>query len=246
MATNHGEVPKRKNNNDNGSRDAANDERLLERLRKKMRALPMDDVQIEIQNGFVTLKGKVRTFRQKERLHRTVMGLHGVRALKDLLAVQPLETIADREIALHVRQALDAHAELPPGTAAVHVQNGVVCLEGNVRTAEERHVVEHVVNHCRGVAKVENHLLVDPLEEISDEAAVRAVQGALAYSADFETQEVRVSCADGHVCLRGAVPTLLDRNYAEEMARLQAGVRSVENCVQVAGHAPFPDEQEQK
>ena len=227
-------------------REPASDTRLQERLRKKLHVLPLDGVQVEVQNGFVTLKGNVRTFRQRERMHRMVMGLHGVRALKDLLTVQPLETIADRQIALHIRHAIDAHAELPPGTAAVHVQDGVVCLEGNVRTAEEQHVAGQVASHCRGVAKVINRLTVDPLEEISDEAAVRAVRGALDYCADFETQEVRISCADGHVCLRGEVPTLLDRNYAEEVARLQAGVRAVENCIQVQGHAPFPDEQEQR
>jgi osmotically-inducible protein OsmY len=175
----------------------------------------------------------VATFKQKERLHRFVMALKGVRALKDLLRVWPVETIADREIALHVRRALDAHAELPPGTATLHVRSGVVTLEGHVRTAEERSVAEHVVNHCRGVSRVANCLTVNPLDEVSDEATARAVRGALAYCRDFETDGVTVDCADGRVLLRGEVPTLLDRMLAEELARLQAGVRTIENHIHV-------------
>ncbi len=190
-------------------------------------------VKVEVLGGFVTLSGAVRAFRQKEQLHRFVMSLRGVKALKDLLRVDPAESIADKKVAQHIRQALDAHAELPQGTAVIHVSDGVVTLNGNVRSAEERFLAENVASHCRGVMTVLNKLNVDPLEEISDEAAVRAVKGALAYSEEFETDGVAVSCADGRVCLRGEVPTMLDKTVCEELARMQAGVRSVENLIAV-------------
>lgn len=192
---------------------------------------------VEVSGGFVRLTGFVRTFRQKERVHRFVMGLHGVRALKDLLRVEPLETLADRQIALHVRNALDAHSELPQGTAAVQVSHGVCLLRGHVRTAEERHIAETVTRHCRGVKSVLNDLTVDPLEEISDQATAHAVKSALAYCTDFDIDTITVSCADGKVILRGAVPSILDRSLAEEVTRIQYGVRAVENHIQVATHA---------
>ncbi|MCY3024000.1 MAG: BON domain-containing protein [Planctomycetota bacterium] len=190
-------------------------------------------IRVEVKHGFVTLAGSAATYKQKERLHRFVMGLKGVRALKDLVRVWPIETIADRQIALHVRQALDAHAELPLGTASVHVRSGTVTLKGHVRSAEERVVAEHVTNHCRGVTSVLNELTVDPLDEIPDEATARAIHDALAYCKDFETGGIDVSCADGYVVLRGEVPSLMDRMLAEELARLQGGVRSVENHIHV-------------
>jgi osmotically-inducible protein OsmY len=217
-----------------GESSQRKDEGISGVIQKKLSQIPQQKIEIEINDGFVTLKGTFRTFRQKERAHRIIMGLHGVRALKDLTKVLPIETVTDRQIALHVRHALDAHAELPPGTAMVHVRDGVVTLNGHVRTAEERVVAEQVASHCRGVARVANELSVDPLDEISDEATVRAVRGALAYCEDFDTAGVTVSCADGHICLRGEVPTMLDRQLAEEIARLQAGVCSVENHVHVA------------
>jgi osmotically-inducible protein OsmY len=213
---------------------ARRDAWLLKTISSTARAFTRTKVRVEVSGGFVTLTGGVATFRQRERLHRFVMALKGVRALKDLLRVWPVETIADRDIALHVRQALDAHAELPPGTASVHVRAGVVTLEGHVRTAEERSVSEQVASHCRGVTHVENRLTVNLLDEITDEATARAIRDALAYCKDFETNEVNVSCADGRVLLRGEVPTLLDRMLAEELARLQAGVCVVENHIHVA------------
>jgi len=209
------------------------DRALGEVILGSLKGVADQEVVVQVRDGFVTLKGSLQTYRQKERLHRFVMGLSGVRALKDLIRIEPRETVADQKIALHIRQALDAHSELPPGTAVVHVHEGIVTLSGHVRVLEERFIAESVASHCRGVTKVINELSVDPLEEVSDEAACRAIRGALAYCEEFETDGVTVSCADGKACLRGEVPTVLDKMLAEELARMQAGVRSVENNIQV-------------
>jgi osmotically-inducible protein OsmY len=216
---------------------AGQDKQLHAHILAHLKNLSESKVELEVRDGFVMLRGNVRTFRQKERLHRFVMGLSGVRALKDLLRVQPAESVADGQIALHVRQALDANAELPAGTATVHVTEGVVTLNGHVRSAEELFIAENIVSHCRGVKGVLNELTVDPLEEISDEAAARAIRCALQYCEDFETDGVTVACADGKACLRGEVPTMMDRTLAEELARMQAGVRSVENRIVVQSRA---------
>jgi osmotically-inducible protein OsmY len=213
---------------------AQRDGRLVTSIQAYARHHRGIDVHVDANDGFVTLTGSVRTFRQKERLHRFIMRMHGVRALKDVVRVWPVESVADREVALHVRNALDAHAELPRGTAAVHVRSGVVTLDGHMRTADERAIAETVASHCRGVSAVINHLTVDPLDEVTDEAAAGAVRRALAYCREFETAGVTVSCSDGEVVLRGEVPTLLDRLLAEEVARLQGGVRSVENHLHVS------------
>lgn len=210
------------------------DEKLRQAILAHVRDVyKMSQIEVAVCDGFVTLGGGIRSFRQKELIHRFVMGLRGVKALKDLLRVDPAESIADKKVAEHIRQALDAHAELPCGIAVIHVHEGVVTLNGNVRSAEERFLAENVASHCRGVVGVINTLIVDPLEEISDEAASRAVKGALAYCDDFEMDDVTVSCADGRVCLRGEVPTMLDKKLCEELARMQAGVRSVENLISV-------------
>ncbi|MCZ7644572.1 MAG: BON domain-containing protein [Planctomycetota bacterium] len=193
----------------------------------------LPDIRVEVKDGYVVLRGFVRTYREKERLHRFVMGLRGVKALKDLLRVKPEESLADRQVSLHVRQAIDAHAELPPATATVHVRNGTCTLRGHVRTAEERHIAEVVASHCRGVTSVTNELTVDSLDEVSDEATSRAVKAALAYCKEFDTEGITVSCADGKLVLRGTVPTMMDRMLAEEMTRIQPGVREVENHIQV-------------
>jgi osmotically-inducible protein OsmY len=212
---------------------AQHDATIHKRIDAHLENLRERHIQVEIHDGLVTITGAVRTYRQKERIHRLVMNLSGVRALKDLLRVQPAESVADGQIALHVRQALDANAELPTGTAVVHVVDGIVTLTGHVRTAEELFIAENVVSHCRGVKKVINELTVDPLDEITDEAACRAIRGALRYCEEFETEGITVSCADGKACLRGEVPTMMDRTLAEEVARMQAGVRSVENHISV-------------
>jgi osmotically-inducible protein OsmY len=218
------------------------DSLLHRRIAAQLKSMGQKGIDVEVRDGFVMLRGHVNTFRQKERLHRFVMGLSGVRALKDLLRVDPVETVADREVALHIRHALDAHSELPPGTAAVHVNSGVATLRGHVRSAEERFLAENIASHCRGVTRVVNEISVDPLEEITDEATARAIRGALAYCEDFETDGVTVSVCDGMAVLRGEVPSLLDKTLAEELARMQAGVRSVDNHISVQSQQETPAE----
>jgi osmotically-inducible protein OsmY len=190
-------------------------------------------LEVEVKGGFVLLRGFVGTYREKERLHRFVMGLRGVRAVKDLVRIRPVETLADRRVVYHVRQALDAHAGLPVGTATIQVTNGACTLRGYVRTAEERHVAEQVASHCRGVRSVINDLTVDPLDEAPDEATTRAVRSALDYCKDFALEDISVCAVDGRVMLRGTVPTLWDRALAEEVTRAQPSVRCVENHIQV-------------
>ena len=210
-------------------------------IRRAIRARLKDgyeDIKVTVAGGYVTLEGAVRSFHHKEALHRFVMNLRGVRALKDSLSVSPAENLKDQSIALLVRHALDAHAELPFGTANILVRDGSVTLSGYVRTLEEHVLAESVASHCRGVSKVVNDLTVDPLEEVSDEATARAIMGALEYCEDFETDAVMVCCTNGRVSLRGEVPTMMDRTLCEELARLQGGVRSVSNQIVVKTGRP--------
>jgi osmotically-inducible protein OsmY len=214
-------------------RQSAMDRELKRKIEEHLPHSDHSQVSVSVKAGFVVLRGFVRSFRERERLRRFVLRLVGVRALKDLMRIKPAETLADREVALHVRNALDAHSELPPGTATVHVSNGTCALRGYVCSAEERHVAEMVARNCRGVRTVVNELAVDPLDEEPDAATTRLVRKALDYCKDFDTQGITVSCMDGRVVLRGRVPTLLDRLLAEEITRIQSCVRSVENHIQV-------------
>jgi osmotically-inducible protein OsmY len=190
-------------------------------------------ITVEVRDGFVTLRGTVLNVRQRDRLHRFVMGLSGVRAVRNLLVVAPDESASDLVVAGYVRQSLDAHAELAPGTITVHVSDGVCRLRGNVETAEQKHVAEHVAEHCRGVKSVINHVEVNPLDRVTDRASAGAVRKALDYCAELNASKISVSCANGVVLLRGQAPTLFDRALAEELARIQGGVRAVENHIQV-------------
>jgi hyperosmotically inducible periplasmic protein len=124
----------------------------------------------------------------------------------------------------------------------VHVKDGVCKLTGHVRSLEESHIAEQVASHTRGVSKVKNELTVDPIDEVSDEATVRAIRCALDYCEDFDVSGVSVACADGKVVLRGEVQTLMDRTLAEELSRLQAGVLRVENHIIVVPQAANEDE----
>lgn len=216
------------------------------RGRKKTGSGPRPSISVEVRSGFVLLRGTVSTVRQKERIYRFVMGLSGVRAVKNLLHIAPTEAPSDLLVAGFVRQALDAHAELFPGTVSVHIRNGICRLRGYVETAEQKHVAEHVAEHCRGVKSVVNEIEVDPLDRYSDQATSDAVRGALDYCAALNSSMMTVSCADGVVVLRGRAPTLFDRALAEELARIQGGVRTVENHIQVVVGAdrrrPHPPE----
>ncbi len=111
------------------------------------------DIEIQVQEGVVTLNGRVRTQllrRQAERLARA--SLNGWQLQSNL--------IADDQIAMDLAARLAADPRTATANVRFELYLGVAYLSGTVNSDQQRAVVLELLNQAPHVVKVEDHLVV--------------------------------------------------------------------------------------
>jgi len=121
-------------------------------------AVPDERIQIEVQQGWVTLEGEVDWHYQREAAESTVRKLTGVVGINNFLVVRPKATAAD--IKAKVEAAFSRNAQLNARQIRVSVEGTNVKLEGHVHFWVERKAAENAAWAVPGVSRVDNHLLI--------------------------------------------------------------------------------------
>jgi osmotically-inducible protein OsmY len=121
-----------------------------------------DSVNAEVRDGQVTLRGYVSWSYQRDEAARAVRHLAGVRSVSNLIEVEPGVVEADSaDIEERIHQAIGRTADAEASSIFVSKNDGVVRLEGSVRSLAERRIAQRVAESAPGVAKVENDIVVD-------------------------------------------------------------------------------------
>jgi osmotically-inducible protein OsmY len=130
-------------------------------VRKWNTAIPAS-VKAEVRNGQVTLRGSVAWSYQRDEAERAVRHLEGVRAVSNLIEVEPGVTEADAvDIEERIHLAIARMADVDASSISVTKSGGVVRLEGSVGSLAERRIAQRVAESAPGVAKVENDLVIN-------------------------------------------------------------------------------------
>jgi osmotically-inducible protein OsmY len=118
-------------------------------------------IQSTVDEGVVTLEGRVETIRQSEDAAHAVRALKGVRGVVNRIEVSPSEV--DPAIARRaIDRALERRAEREAERIGVSVSDGTVTLAGTVRSWAERDAIVGAVSHAPGISSVSDHLKIDP------------------------------------------------------------------------------------
>jgi osmotically-inducible protein OsmY len=109
---------------------------------------------------------------------------------------------ADRHVLAAIRKALWDYEPLRASRPVldVSVRDGLVHLEGRVRTAAIKEIAEYLVQRLTGVRAVRNDLVADP-------EVVRAVADAIAADPELGPHCPIVDARDGVVVLVGELPS---------------------------------------
>jgi osmotically-inducible protein OsmY len=123
-------------------------------------AVPYEGVKAQVEDGVVTLTGKVDWWYQKDAAEDAVRKLVGVVMVSNYITIKPAvkpEDVKDKIVSAFQRNAL-----LDARRVTVEARGGKVILRGSVRNWAEREQVEQAAWAAPGVSEVESHIMFSP------------------------------------------------------------------------------------
>ncbi|MGK7369287.1 MAG: BON domain-containing protein [Candidatus Halalkalibacterium sp. M3_1C_030] len=202
------------------------------------------EVSISVQNGLVKLKGAVDSWQEKQLAEAIAAGVKGVKEINNTILVQPNRTRSEEAIRQEVEETLMMNSEIRNQQIDVEVDSSRVTLSGAVGSAYEKKLAmdySHVVGVDSVVAdELEVHpeyrtemLESEQLDILTDEQIKIAIKKAFTYDPRVPAENIEVSIENDIAILSGTVNNLNSKLAAESDARHTAGVRGVENNIEV-------------
>ena len=212
------------------------DRELQQRVAEELEWAPHVDasgVNVEVRNGIVRLTGAVSSLAEKKAAERAVWHVRGVRGIAEEIEVVLPEALrcTDEQIAHRVARVLDWDTQIPGERIQIQVERGVVTLIGAVDWQYQRTEAEERVHKLAGVIALDNRIVVR--SPVSPSDIKERVQRAFHRHAKLHTADISLQVNDRKVTLIGRVPSVDERETAENAAWSAAGVEEVKNLLVV-------------
>ena len=123
--------------------------------------VPHDRIQVVVEDGWITLRGEVNWYYQKEEAERTVRNITGIKGVSSLITVASVPAPSD--VKQRIADALRRGAQFDAERITVEVVGHQAILKGTVRSYTEMVDAERAARKVPGITEVENRLTVDPL-----------------------------------------------------------------------------------
>jgi osmotically-inducible protein OsmY len=198
---------------------------------RKVPTIPAAHIGVSATGGAITLTGDVETVNQRFDAVEAAQNVAGVLAVADEIHVREFgnRDRTDTDIAVDVARAF---SNVAPGldlveVIEVDVVDHVVLLRGQVPLVRDRVAAEQAALSIVGVRNVVNNVSVGPPAS-HDEVEQQIFEVFVNQAGDY-ARAIAVEIDDGHVLLKGNVPTLAHKTLAERAAYAVPGVRKVTN-----------------
>ena len=123
-------------------------------------SVPDEKIIAAVDNGWVTLKGRVNWEYQRAAAFRTVRDLTGVRGVTNAITLEPHVSAVD--VKSKIEAALKRSAEVDARRINVAVTDSKVILSGNVHSWFERDEARHAAWGAPGVKEVDDRIAIVP------------------------------------------------------------------------------------
>jgi len=120
--------------------------------------IPTDQLEVTVSHGYVTMKGQVDWYFQREAAQRVVQRLAGVKSISNLITVVAHPTPSD--IKQRIERALVRNAEIDADTVTVTVSANTAVLKGTVRSYAEKVAAGRTAWLAPGITTVENEIKI--------------------------------------------------------------------------------------
>ena len=124
--------------------------------------VPIDNLDVTVSKGWVTLRGDVEWEFQRRAAERAVRRMTGIRGVTNLINVKPQVSPSPQDLKRRIEDALVRSAETDAERITIETSGSKVILKGTVRSWLEREEAERVAWSAPGVASVENRITVKP------------------------------------------------------------------------------------
>jgi len=191
-------------------------------------------VAVSANEGMVTLRGTVGSFRQKREARKAAERVAGVVYVDNELDVRLLDEDRrdDAELRGDVLQALMLDAFVPT-TIDATVKEGFVTLSGSADSQYQRDEAEFLAGNVIGVAGVQDDVyLTEPTADPAD--VQHSIKKALERAAKIEADDITVGTYDGRVTLTGTVGSWYEHDTAVAAAWAAPGVVTVDDHLTVS------------
>jgi osmotically-inducible protein OsmY len=191
------------------------------------------EIGVSVEDGIVTLNGRVRNFAELWTAERAVLRVAGVKAVANEIEVRMISggERNDADIARTALNALAWNIYVPQDRIKVEVEKGWVTLKGIVEHRYHKEAAENAVHHMAGVRGVSNMIVIKPL--VTPAEVREKIEKALERSAEVDAQRIKVETVGGKVILRGNLRSWAERKEVERAAWSAPGVSEVENHIVV-------------
>jgi osmotically-inducible protein OsmY len=191
-------------------------------------------IAVSADNGVVTLRGTVGSFRQKREAKKDAERVHGVRSVTNDLEVRLLndDRRDDADLRGAVLQALILD-DLIPSTVDAKVDDGSVRLTGTANWQYQRDEAEFVASNIRGVIAVTDEVELVPPGPTAENLQ-HSIEEAMKRNAKIDAASVSVESSNGTVKLSGTVSSWADHDEAVSAAWAAPGVTNVKDHIVVA------------
>jgi osmotically-inducible protein OsmY len=134
------------------------------------RNLDIDNTQVDVKDGLVTLHGEVGSQAEKALVAEYVKDVEGVKDVDSKLTVATAaktnrktaaEFIDDASIKSQIKLALLFHRGTNPFRASISVNRGVVTVSGMAKNAAEKELVTKLIEDIHGVIRIHNRMIIE-------------------------------------------------------------------------------------
>lgn len=211
-------------------------DRVQDLLTRVLRTLENDqvlapyDLEVEIVDGKVRLTGVVDRLADKWHALELARSVEGVQGVEDGLSVTPAGQVDDEEIREAVLAELEAAGGVDPHEVGASVRDGVVYLQGHVRSLAEEKAAIAAASRVSGVRDVVSQLCTQSGgARVDDVSIANEVERRLKSDERTSLLPISVTTRHGVVALEGIVENAAQMKAAEELATQVPGAKRVQN-----------------
>jgi osmotically-inducible protein OsmY len=191
-------------------------------------------IAVTAQDGVVTLRGTVGSFRERREAVGAVKRVYGTKRVENELQVRLLngDRREDADLRGDVLQALMLDA-LVPSTVDAKADEGLVTLTGTTTYQFERDEAEFIAGNVPGVVWIDNDIQLTPPAPSAGDVE-DAITKAMRRDAKLDAEGIRVESHNGTVQLFGNVRSWAEHDAAVNAAWAAPGVSDVDDRLFVA------------